>query len=115
HERSRDHHPLPLTARELVRITVLNAEVHADVAQGLLETLLANLLTDHQHGAIQELAHSEELIERGERILEYRLHIAPVFGAGPSLEVRDILVQEDQLAGRDRHQAKHHPGDRRLT
>ena len=96
-------------------IAVQHAEVHANVAQRLLEALLAHLLADHDHGAVQELADGEELIERRERVLKDRLHVPPVLGSGAALEIRDVLTVKDQLAGGDRHQAENHSGDRRLT
>src|SRR5206468_9238986 len=96
---------LALAARELVRIAVVVLGAEADALQQLLDPgphLLATArLTKGPDRVPHDLPHAPARVQRGVRILEDHLHLAPHRVHRPAAEVRDVPpVEADDPAGR---------------
>ena len=101
-ERARDADPLPLAARELVRVAVVVLRAQADAGEQLAHAALHVLLglVDRERLA-DDLADALARVQRRVRVLEDDLHLAPQRPhAARCDEVRDVLAFEADRAGR---------------
>ena len=86
--------------------------LQTDVAEALLDQLVLTAGTQlgQPQAAAQHVPDAEELVERGEWILEHRLDVAPVGAQFAARDVRDVLAQVGDGAAGHRHQPQQHAG-----
>ena len=116
-QRAGDVDPLPLPARELMRVAPGKlGGVQADRRQQFHRTLARGAGGEPVHDRAEgdRLRNGQARIERGVAVLEYHLHLAAVF-LQRQFPRTDSLAVEDDLARRRIHQRHDQAGGRRLA
>src|SRR5215217_3796079 len=112
--------PLPLAARELVRVAIVVLGVQADHLEKLLNPplALAACATSYSVGLQRlgdDVAHGHAGVQARIRVLEDDLHVPPHAEHPLAVVTQYVLAVEDHLALRRFQKAQHEAGERALA